>query len=205
MSNANKLARDKKYREKKRRDGKCATCSNKLPINYAYKLCIRCRERNKKYRQLNREHIKKIEHNWYETHKEKLIAASNKWKKSHPDWYKKYYWKHKDMLNKKQRIRYREREAEVNKRLRLEVLSHYSGGTPHCRVCKITNPQYLAIDHINNDGYIQKKQGVYGIVLYRWLKRNNFPEGYQILCHNHNYAKHRHTQTWDEPYVYLVD
>jgi hypothetical protein len=49
---------------------------------------------------------------------------------------------------------------------------------------EITNK---VIDHKNNDGYAHRKV-VRGSSFYAWLKRNNYPKGFQILCHNCNFA-----------------
>ncbi len=35
-------------------------------------------------------------------------------------------------------------------------------------------------------GYSSSKRGQ---VLHKWVIENNFPKGFQILCHNCNYAK----------------
>ena len=48
----------------------------------------------------------------------------------------------------------------------------------------------LTLDHINNDGAEHRRRMVSkDIVLY--LIRNNFPEGFQILCYNCNCIKSR--------------
>lgn len=56
-----------------------------------------------------------------------------------------------------------------------------------CTCCGETELPFLAIDHI--DGIVregQKKKK--GSELCVWLKKQNFPSGYQILCHNCNAA-----------------
>ena len=49
----------------------------------------------------------------------------------------------------------------------------------------------LAIDHISNDGVAQREKfGIRsGVHFYRWLIKNNYPEGYQTLCRNCNWIK----------------
>ncbi len=48
----------------------------------------------------------------------------------------------------------------------------------------------LSIDHINNGGRQQRKElGTGGEKLYHWLKRNNYPLGYQTLCMNCQWFK----------------
>lgn len=78
-----------------------------------------------------------------------------------------------------------------NANLKLVVLSHYSAGTPTCKCCNEREIKFLAIDHINGGGFEHRKtinvRG--GSQFYQWLKNNNYPQGFQVLCHNCNMAK----------------
>lgn len=56
-----------------------------------------------------------------------------------------------------------------------------------CICCGETEPVFLCIDHIDGGGHKHRKK-VGG--LYAWLKKNNYPKGFQILCWNCNSAKH---------------
>ena len=80
-----------------------------------------------------------------------------------------------------------------NRRLRLEILQKYGGIPPKCKCCDEKIYEFLAVDHINNDGYKERKSdksfGRGGTAMYLSLKRRGFPKGYQILCHNCNLAK----------------
>lgn len=74
------------------------------------------------------------------------------------------------------------------RKLKLKVFEHYEKA---CACCGEHRPQFLAIDHINNDGSTHRKElnmrG--GGSFYQWLKSHGFPEGFQTLCHNCNQAK----------------
>lgn len=74
--------------------------------------------------------------------------------------------------------------------LKQEVLAHYSKtDPPECVCCDETHPFFLTIDHINGGGCQQRKQlKLNGSSFYAWLKRNNYPEGFQVLCMNCNFA-----------------
>lgn len=64
-------------------------------------------------------------------------------------------------------------------------------GGYRCACCGTTEPEFLQLDHIDNNGGAQRRtpgQGS-GTQLYAWLKRHNYPPGYQVLCANCNYAK----------------
>lgn len=71
-----------------------------------------------------------------------------------------------------------------SKRLRMEVLTHYSGPIPSCACCGESGLPFLAIDHI--DGLADDEKRMTGERWYSWLKRNNFPTGFRVLCHNCN-------------------
>jgi radical SAM protein with 4Fe4S-binding SPASM domain len=72
-------------------------------------------------------------------------------------------------------------------RRRQAVLAAYGGV---CACCREHRPEFLAVDHVNGDGAAHKRTVRN---LYSWLKKNNFPqEGFQLLCHNCNFAKYAH-------------
>ena len=72
-------------------------------------------------------------------------------------------------------------------RERMIALIAYSGGKPLCRCCGEIRYEFLCIDHINGGGGRHRKQ--VGTNFYRWLAKNGFPKGFQVLCHNCNMAK----------------
>jgi len=70
-------------------------------------------------------------------------------------------------------------------KLRNEVLKAYGS---KCACCGEIQPEFLAVDHINNDGAEHRR--TVGTGLYQWLRKNGFPkEVFQLLCHNCNFAK----------------
>lgn len=60
-----------------------------------------------------------------------------------------------------------------------------------CIGCPITHVDLLSIDHIEGNGRAHNKEiGTSGgNGLYQWLKKNDFPEGFQVLCGACNMAK----------------
>jgi len=75
--------------------------------------------------------------------------------------------------------------------LRFEIIKHYSQGLFKCMCpgCNVNQYAFLAIDHIEGGGNQHRNGGAKKINVYTWLKRNNFPTGFQVLCHNCNMAK----------------
>lgn len=83
------------------------------------------------------------------------------------------------------------------KKLRDQVFTHYGD---KCVCCDETEPLFLTIDHINNDGAAHRRSMPNGRQatserIYRWLRDNNFPDGFQILCMNCNLGKQRNGGT----------
>lgn len=79
-------------------------------------------------------------------------------------------------------------------KLRFEVFSHYCGGEPHCQCpgCGVTFIGFLQLDHVNGDGAEHRKAnnlGTGGARLWAFVKREGYPEGFQVLCRNCNGAK----------------
>ena len=68
---------------------------------------------------------------------------------------------------------------------------HSNSDVPCCRCCKMSDYlDFLAIDHIQGRKELpENEQELSGSALCRFLKRNKYPEGYQVLCTNCNTAK----------------
>jgi len=80
-------------------------------------------------------------------------------------------------------------QKKAAKILKLLVLSHYCNDKlPACQKCKFTNIKALSIDHINGDGAKHRKEIKTGN-FYQWLKKNDYPEGFQVLCMNCQWIK----------------
>ena len=143
-----------------------------------------------------------------EEQKKKIRERTARWRKNHPG-----YNKHQRMMYKKSNTERRataKRYFQANRekllsiqllryyKLRKIVLEGYSKSIPKCVCCGVKGSEFLAIDHIKgrremdsepelkNIGYSSKLASNSLLV---WLRNNNFPKGFQILCHNCNFAK----------------
>lgn len=91
---------------------------------------------------------------------------------------------------KRNRVDCRARERKLMQKIKLEVLTHYGGNPPKCACCGESHIEFLVLDHIRAEGTKhRRKLGYGGSNFYRWLIKNNFPDGYQVLCANCNTAK----------------
>ena len=96
---------------------------------------------------------------------------------------------------RKQEIKYTENARKREQGKRMKVYSAYSklhsnSEIPCCRCCGETIMGFLAVDHINGRKHLpEKEKNLRSSGLINFLIKNNFPDGYQILCHNCNMAK----------------
>ena len=96
------------------------------------------------------------------------------------------------------------RDKPESKENRLKVLQYYSkrlskSNVPCCNCCGLNSHiEFLTIDHIAGrqemDSEPELKKLKYmsklsGTALVIWIIKNNFPKGFQILCHNCNQTK----------------
>lgn len=82
------------------------------------------------------------------------------------------------------------RSSDVRNNFKVLVYAHY-GMMCQCARCPYPEPgiEFLTIDHVENNGSEHRKQ--VGTALYQWLVKNLFPDGFQTLCINCNFAKGR--------------
>lgn len=75
---------------------------------------------------------------------------------------------------------------EHHAKLKIEVIKYYSPNMV-CVVCGFSDIRALSIDHIKGDGAEHRK--VMKGNIYPWLKKNYFPNGFQVLCMNCQFIK----------------
>jgi len=105
---------------------------------------------------------------------------------------KEYRERNKDKIDKYRR----EVVIPKNRKLAIEVFSVYSkrhsnSDIPCCRCCGINeHMEFLTIDHIDGRAHLpEKEKELHSKGLNSWLKKKNYPDGFQILCFNCNMAK----------------
>jgi predicted restriction endonuclease len=89
-------------------------------------------------------------------------------------------------------IKSHHRKNERYKQKRMKVLNHYGG---KCKICDENRYEFLVIDHINGNGEKHRKEFGGGSYTLDWLIKNNFPDGYRVLCHNHNFPSDHYYKT----------
>lgn len=104
----------------------------------------------------------------------RLHAYEAKWRNGHRD---------------QERARQR-RLNELNKNAIINVLTD---GRGTCKWCGQGDQDTLVIDHIEDDGAEHRRANggrtFSGDKFYRWIIRNDYPPGFQVLCANCNLKK----------------
>lgn len=163
--------------------------------------CVECAEEGHKRRygenpekvkESRRKASKKYRENNLEKHKEMCRKASRKWRKENPEKFKEAQKKSGQKFRKEHPERHREFGRNYTRKIRIAALMHYGGSPPKCACCRESYIEFLCIDHINGGGGKHRKalmKGKKGVVnFYQWLKKNKYPKGYRVLCHNCNCA-----------------
>jgi hypothetical protein len=83
-----------------------------------------------------------------------------------------------------------ESKHESRRKVKREVMSHYSNGEPKCACCGERKEMVLCLDHLSGGGGHRKQIGINGgHRTYLWCIKNKFPALFQVLCYNCNWSK----------------
>lgn len=115
----------------------------------------------------------------HKANKEKRLAMARKRYAENPS----AHW------TPERRARANELARKRNAELRQQVYDRYGG---KCVCCGESNPLFLTMDHVENNGnQMRKVHGGSSSGIYRWIIKNDYPKDFQILCMNCNFAKAR--------------
>ena len=144
----------------------------------------KCKECKKLYYQINKDKINKTNERYRIKNRKQINERK---KKNRND--------NKDELNRLNREWYQqnkqkqcEKVKERMRKIRLEVLIHYSENPPKCKCCGETYLEFLTIDHINGNGS-EHRRNMKNSNIYVELRSKKFPEGFRVLCWNCNSSR----------------
>lgn len=111
----------------------------------------------------------------------------NRCKKTYHNNLEKY--RNRSLKNfKKNREKYIKNNKERERKVKERIFNYYGGYK--CACCGETIKKFLTIDHINGGGTKHRRETKGGgRTTYRWILKNNFPIGFQVLCMNCNFGK----------------
>ena len=105
---------------------------------------------------------------------------------------KSYYNLNKEKESARGRLYYNRNKERISHRqkkwfrkLKIDVLTAYGS---YCLCCGEQEPVFLTIEHPNKDGSKERKEIGLGTTFYCYLRRENYPSGYEVLCYNCNRA-----------------
>ena len=78
-------------------------------------------------------------------------------------------------------------EAAKNRLLKLKLAAFEKYGGSKCSCCGELLLEFLTIDHIDGGGNKHRKS--INSTFWYWLRNNNYPEGYRVLCMNCNFSR----------------
>jgi hypothetical protein len=144
----------------------CKVCGDRLPLTafdgYHGLVCRACRKQRDSDR--------------YRADRERILARNAEWRK------------HNAQPDSPYRIRQRHLQRERKAHIKRVVYEHYGGFV--CACCGETEPIFLTIDHINNDGNKHRRETGKVETAY-WLYLNGLPDGFRVLCYNCNIGRAR--------------
>jgi len=94
-------------------------------------------------------------------------------------WKKTRNWENSDAG----KLYMKNKQKEYTRIYKKQVYDHYGW---RCNCCGEVLVSMLTLDHVNNDGYLERENIV---KLYKRIIKSNFPDSYQILCMNCNWSK----------------
>lgn len=169
---------------------KCKKCGVEQPLSqfemhnkekgyrrHECRSCTKARVRN--WADKSRAHIKQYRQDYHQNNRAKIVGKVNEWVKNNPE---------------------KRRANALSYYYRLQDAAIMAYGGYKCGWCGIGEPLVLCIDHVENNGRAHRREigSTGGAKLYKWLRDNHYPTGFQVLCMNCNHAKYRNGGTLPE-------
>lgn len=154
-------------------------------LNRHVAACLECAAKARSaWKDANVERVAKKNREWQIANPERTKAAQKRWLERNPGEAKR----RTALWRAENRDRALKAQRDANKKLKDAAYAAYGGY--RCSCCGETTEAFLSIDHVNNDGAEHRRQ-VDRRKIYKWLAKNGYPEGFQVLCMNCNFGKAR--------------
>jgi transcription elongation factor Elf1 len=146
----------------------CLICASIQKAEYRLRHVEHIREKNREWQKRNPDRAKAAQRNYRMKHPGKAAERTSDWRQNNREWALRA-------------------QRECNRKLKDMAYAAYGGY--RCACCGETEEVFLSIDHVKNDGWVRCRQ------IYKWLAKNSWPDGFQILCMNCNFGKYRNGGT----------
>ena len=114
----------------------------------------------------------------------KRTEARKVWEKKYRETHLDYYAAKAAEYRAKDPLRFKKVLNKSRAKLKAEAIAAFGG---ECECCKESNPGFLTIDHINNDGAKHRKTRTHSFSMWRVAKKEGYPrDKYRLLCWNCN-------------------
>lgn len=146
-------------------------------------------ERSKRYRQRHPDRVraasKRNNARYYAKHRDRLAEKQKEYERrrreDNPEALRK---KHKSWRDRNSE-RVKESSKRYSRKLRDTVISGYGGS---CACCGESRYEFLALDHVHENGAEERRRMNGNRAVYVKAIRDGFPDCYRLLCHNCNAA-----------------
>jgi hypothetical protein len=144
-------------------------------------------ERQKRYRERHPDRVRASIYRYRLKNPNVQRLASKRYKEKYPERIKES--SHKYELEKRDKEKHSRQYKKRRYEYKYECFKYYSNETMKCARCGIGIFDVLTIDHINGGGRKMAREigigdGKGGHRLYIYLVKNNFPDGFRVLCFN---------------------
>lgn len=165
------------------RHTKCKACAAAYSREYGSTRRTLKGEYNKKYYGRTRDERLAQKRDYYSRNREQIREKAARYREDNRekvcDYARRRYHADPEAMRERQRQRNRQ----------LKEAAFAACGGPRCACCGESQPAFLTIDHVNGCTKEQRKREGLGTSFYRWLKKNGYPAGYQVLCFNCNMGR----------------
>lgn len=148
-------------------------------------------EQKKQEYQRHKERYQKHNKEYYLKNSEEMLRYAKEYRSKNRDELNKQHreYHHKMYKNPEFAKHVLERSRKWDMKNRKVCIEHYSYGKNCCELCGESDLDVLVIDHINGGGHQHRIKAKQHII--RDLIKNDFPEGFRVLCQNCNIREAR--------------
>lgn len=143
-------------------------------------------DRKAYYEEYNKtDKVKQQRRDYYQRNREAIRSRSAVYR-STPE-YREHFREYAREWRRKNADRCAIAARKVNDKLRKDAIAAYGG---KCVCCNLSEHEFLTFDHKNGGGTLHRKydNGARSNIC-RWLRDNDYPREFQLLCMNCNWAR----------------